>query len=93
MERALPLKFRSRYAMVCYGGEGNLSYANVKALGRVQDEFLDRMCAGLGPVDSEESVAQAVAQVDLNEAERLLDEFVAPTQRKLGIDLSTLSFS
>merc|ERR1719313_3252309 len=40
IENAIPLKFRSRYAMVCYGGEGEVSYANAKALGIAQHKIL-----------------------------------------------------
>ena len=36
IENAIPEKFRSGYAMVCYGGIGNVSYRNAHTLSRVQ---------------------------------------------------------
>lgn len=36
IENALGDKFRSGYAMVCYGGAGNVSYRNAFILSRVQ---------------------------------------------------------
>lgn len=36
IENAFPEKFRSRYAMVCYGGAGNVTYRNAFDLGKVQ---------------------------------------------------------
>jgi hypothetical protein len=36
IENALGHKFRSGYAMVCYGGAGNVSYRNAFILSRVQ---------------------------------------------------------
>lgn len=36
IENALGNKFRSGYAMVCYGGAGNVSYRNAFILSRVQ---------------------------------------------------------
>lgn len=36
IENAIPAKFRSGYAMVCYGGVGNVSYRNAYTLSRVQ---------------------------------------------------------
>jgi kynurenine 3-monooxygenase len=36
IENALGEKFRSRYAMVCYGGAGNVSYRNAFILGEIQ---------------------------------------------------------
>merc|ERR1711920_930921 len=78
LENKFSEKFRSRYAMVCYGGEGNVSYANAKALGLVQDDMLESLCAGMGDLSSDEKIAAEVAKVDLKEAERLIDEQVVP---------------
>merc|ERR1712083_595952 len=89
LENAFPAKFRSRYAMVCYGGNGNVSYANAKALGLVQWAVLERLCAKFGEMTSEEW-GEEVAKIDLQEAERLIDEEVVPLQCQLGIDLSTV---
>lgn len=36
IENALAEKFRSRYAMVCYGGSGNVTYRNAFILGEIQ---------------------------------------------------------
>merc|ERR1719162_2731620 len=80
-------KFRSRYAMVCYGGEGNVSYANAKRLGVLQDEILQQL---LSNMHGEEALAQAADNVDLEEAKRLIEEKLGPVQRELGIDLSTV---
>lgn len=48
LENTFPDKFRSRYAMVCYGGDGNVSYANAKALGEVQAKILESLCECIG---------------------------------------------
>merc|ERR1712190_421414 len=90
MENAFPSKFRSRYAMVCYGGEGNVSYANAKELGIVQMSVLERLCAGMGDLSSEDKIAAEVEKVDLKEAERLIDAEVVPKQKELKMDLSTV---
>lgn len=90
LENAFPEKFRSRYAMVCYGGDGNVSYANAKALGVVQGGILERLCANMGGLDTEEKMAAEVASVDLQQAEALIDAELVPQQRQLNIDLSTV---
>merc|ERR1712039_1097491 len=74
MENAFPSKFRSRYAMVCYGGEGNVSYANAKELGLVQWGVLERLCAGMDDLSSDDKINAELEKVDLKEAERLIDE-------------------
>lgn len=84
LENTFPDKFRSRYAMVCYGGEGNVSYANAKVLGDVQASILDQLSSEDGGAPAE------AAHVDLILAERLIDELLVPKQRQLGIDLSTV---
>merc|ERR1712039_660673 len=89
MENAFPAKFRSRYAMVCYGGAGNVSYANAKALGSVQWAVLERLCPSSGDMTADEWNDE-VAKIDLQIAERFIDEEVMPLQRQLGIDLSTV---
>jgi len=88
LENAYPAKFRSRYAMVCYGGEGNVSYANARKLGLVQASILDCLCtsAGGGKTNGDEDAID----VDLNKAERLIDQELVPCQRELGVDLSTV---
>lgn len=87
LENLFPDKIRSRYAMVCYGGEGNVSYANAKALGIIQWEILEKLCSGMHDADS---LAHAVDNVDLDEAKRLLEDKLLPKQLELGVDLSTV---
>jgi len=90
LENAFQAKFRSRYAMVCYGGEGNVSYANARALGLVQADILERLCSDMGCLDSEESMLAEISKVDLGKAEQLIDQELIPRHRELGIDLSTV---
>merc|ERR1712084_71292 len=73
LENKFPSKFRSRYAMVCYGGEGNVSYANARALGKVQAGILERLREGMGELRMEDITAE-VAKVDMKLAEQLIDE-------------------
>eukprot|EP00933_Yihiella_yeosuensis_P041337 TRINITY_DN35728_c1_g1_i1.p1 TRINITY_DN35728_c1_g1~~TRINITY_DN35728_c1_g1_i1.p1 ORF type:complete len:583 (-),score=118.59 TRINITY_DN35728_c1_g1_i1:141-1808(-) len=80
LENTFPQKFRSRYAMVCYGGEGNVSYANAKALGVIQADILAKLC----------TVGLEASDVDLVAAEKLIDELLVPQQKELDIDLSTI---
>lgn len=86
LENKFPSKFRSRYAMVCYGGEGNVSYANAKALGEVQATILDRLCSSAETYSHDGSPPS----IDLLLAERLIDEELVPQQQRLAIDLSTV---
>jgi len=87
LENAFPNLIRSRYAMVCYGGEGNVSYSNAKHLGLIQDEILQSLCSKF---QTEAELAEAAEKVDLNEAKKLLEEKLLPEQQRLGIDLSTV---
>jgi hypothetical protein len=48
IENALGHKFRSGYAMVCYGGAGNVSYRNAFILSRVQVRFKSNYVAPQG---------------------------------------------
>jgi kynurenine 3-monooxygenase len=84
LENRFPEKFRSRYAMVCYGGEGNVSYANAKKLGIIQMDILESLCEGL----SGDSPLQD--QVDYGAAEKLIDSRLVPEHQALNIDLSTV---
>jgi len=81
--------FRSRYAMVCYGGDGNVSYANAKSLGTAQMGILERLL-DMSAEDSAETVAEKATQVDLDRALRLIQEELVPMQQQLGIDLATV---
>eukprot|EP00932_Pfiesteria_piscicida_P012082 SRR837773.23388.p1 GENE.SRR837773.23388~~SRR837773.23388.p1 ORF type:complete len:606 (-),score=133.05 SRR837773.23388:163-1734(-) len=87
LENTYPEKFRSRYAMVCYGGEGNVSYSNARRLGVIQDEILQAL---ISPFQHEDALKLAADKVDLEHASRLIDEKLVPLQRELGIDLSTV---
>jgi len=78
-------RFRSRYAMVCYGGAGNVTYSAAQKLGRVQWEIVRELAAGVSSVDA------AAEELDLARAEALLDQKLAPLQAELGVDLSTVS--
>ncbi|CAE7427368.1 kmo [Symbiodinium sp. CCMP2456] len=85
LENVFPDKFRSRYAMVCYGGEGNVSYANAKDLGIVQASILEKLWDSSGGIAPEQ-----VNSIELDEAEKLIDQLLVPRQKELGIDLSTI---
>lgn len=84
LENKFSSKFRSRYAMVCYGGEGNVSYANAKKLGGIQMDILESLCSCL----SDQSPLQD--QVDFAKAEQLIDARVVPELSAMQIDLSTV---
>jgi len=82
LENNFPLKFRSGYAMVCYGGEGNVTYANAHMLRPIQDTILDRLHAELGDAEPE--------TLDLARAEAVIDEVLGPILAEKEIDLSTV---
>ena len=84
IEKAHEDKFRSRYAMVVYGGAGNITYRNAYKLGEVQWEILDELCEGLESPDQ-------VDMVDMGRALQLIEQKLKPVQQALGIDLSTVS--
>jgi len=90
LENAFPTKFRSRYAMVCYGGAGNVSYANAKLLGELQWGMLERLCSEMGSLETPEDMSREVASIDLNKAEKMIDEELVPKQKELGVDLLTV---
>lgn len=98
LEQRFPKKFRSRYAMVCYGGDGEVSYANAKYLGTVQDRILQELCEHMtvaaegveGNIDDEEGMASQISKVDIALAEKLIDEQLVPELNKLGMDLTTV---
>ncbi len=64
LEEALPGLYRSRYGMVVYT---RVPYSKAQAVGRVQDQVLDRLCAG---IDSAEQLDLQAAQAMLQEAFR-----------------------
>ena len=47
LENTFPDQFRSRYAMVCYGGGGGITYDAALKLGEVQWEILEELYVGL----------------------------------------------
>lgn len=77
LERAWPLEFRSRYAMVVYS---SIPYHVVQELGRLQDQILDQLCTGI----------TSAKDVDLAAAHELIRSRLAPEHHRLGVDLSRL---
>jgi coenzyme F420-reducing hydrogenase delta subunit len=100
IEKAMSHKFRSGYAMVCYGGSGvgEVTYQMALQLSEVQNEILRELIKDLAleleamPADSDWSahLDEFAGRVSLTEAERLIDEKVVPLQQQLGIDLSSV---
>eukprot|EP01013_Petalomonas_cantuscygni_P009696 TRINITY_DN22586_c0_g1_i1.p1 TRINITY_DN22586_c0_g1~~TRINITY_DN22586_c0_g1_i1.p1 ORF type:complete len:574 (+),score=135.87 TRINITY_DN22586_c0_g1_i1:134-1855(+) len=84
LEGLFPAKWRTRYAMVCYGGAGNVSYSAARSVGAAEERVLDAL---LGDVDPETAVADGIS---LTGAEALIDEHVTPLLRRDHIDLSTV---
>jgi len=87
--------FRSRYAMVCYGGAGNVSYANAKALGPVIDEILTELSVNMvdgpdGNIRTDEEMQSQIDLVDMALAQRLVDDKLVPELRNRGMDLTTV---
>jgi len=82
---SLGSRFRSRYAMVCYGGAGNVSYHAAQTLGRVQWEIVSELADGVASVET------APKEIDLAKAAALLDEKLEPVKKKLAVDLTTVS--
>lgn len=101
IEKAMSHKFRSGYAMVCYGGSGvgEVTYHNALELSRVQNEILGSLIKDLAaelealPGDSDWSshLDDYASRVSLEDAEKLIDEKVVPLHEKYGIDLSTVA--
>jgi hypothetical protein len=88
-------KYRSRYAMVCYGGDGNVGYANAKALGPVTQEILEELCQHMvdgagGNIATEETLQAQVDKVDWVLATKLVEEKLVPKIKELQMDLSTV---
>lgn len=73
--------------MVCWGGEGNVSYANAQKLGTVQEEVLTQL---IEECELTGDLLQAVDSVDLDKALLLIKDRLLPLQQELGIDLSTV---
>lgn len=93
IEKEYPLKFRSGYSMVCYGGgPGNVSYSNAFALKEVQNAMLDEVVAKMTiPEGADEATLSALAEtVSLSEMEKLIDERLGPMHSEMKTDLSTV---
>mmetsp|Transcript_57130 Transcript_57130/g.99908 ORF Transcript_57130/g.99908 Transcript_57130/m.99908 type:complete len:81 (+) Transcript_57130:1560-1802(+) len=80
--------------MVCYGGDGNVSYANAKSLGVVQQQILEKLCEDMAPekLADEEGTAAEVEKVDMDRALALIDELLRPAQEALKIDLTAVKY-
>ena len=81
-------RFRSRYAMVCYGGgrqPGGVQYDHAYQLGKVQWDIVCDLASGLDDPEN------AAAYLDKAKAAALLDAKLAPLQQRLGVDLATIS--
>lgn len=82
LENRLPHKFRSRYAMVCYGGLGNVSYDVALKLGAIQTAILEELVP---------EHTTALEDVDMAKAEALVEAKITPLLKDWGIDLTTVS--
>ena len=85
----LGASFRSRYAMVCYGGgqsRGSVGYLDALKLGEAQWGVVCDLAEGFSGSDSQE----ADAFLDRKRAAQLLEERVWPLQKELGVDLATV---
>jgi kynurenine 3-monooxygenase len=98
LENRFEDKFRSMYAMVVYGGGGNITYANALRLGKVQQtllrDLIEDQVADLYSLPESEWAARLddmAAKVSLARAEELIDARLVPLQTELGIDFSTIS--
>lgn len=98
VENQFESKFRSMYAMVVYGGGGNITYANALRLGRVQEtllrDLIDDLVPELYALSEEEwsgRLDELAGRVSMARAEELIDSRLVPLQAELGIDLSTIS--
>ncbi len=81
LENKFPDIFRSRYAMVCYGGDGNITYNAALVIGKLQWKILDELSK-----DIEEP-----SEVDLVKAEKLIFDQMPPLLQQLKVDLTKIS--
>lgn len=98
VENKFEEKFRSMYAMVVYGGSGNITYANALQLGRAQQtilrDLIEDQVADLYALPEDEwtgKLDEMAAKVSMSLAEELIDTRLVPLQTELGIDLSSIS--
>ncbi|MCA8921490.1 MAG: FAD-dependent monooxygenase [Planctomycetes bacterium] len=75
LERAYPELFRSRYAMVVYS---SIPYAQAQAAGRIHDEILGELCAGI----------ERAEDADLERGRELIDAKLTPFHAAHGISLA-----
>lgn len=80
LENTFESSFRSRYAMVCYGGSGNITYDVALKLGEVQWSIIEEISRGITDP----------AQVDLDKALELINTRLLPYQQKLNVDLTQI---
>jgi kynurenine 3-monooxygenase len=85
IENVIPSKFRSQYAMVCYGGQGNVTYKNALKLGNFQKKIIDEYIS--------QNNITSVKQINIDTIKKLVEEKIVPYQRKLNMDLSTITHS
>lgn len=81
IEEALPLQYRSSYAMTCYGSHGGITYSMAKKCGVVQSLLMKELAEGLTCED----------ELDMARAQKLISEKLEPVYRELGVDVSTLT--
>eukprot|EP00656_Telonema_subtile_P036431 TRINITY_DN4041_c0_g2_i8.p1 TRINITY_DN4041_c0_g2~~TRINITY_DN4041_c0_g2_i8.p1 ORF type:complete len:115 (+),score=44.18 TRINITY_DN4041_c0_g2_i8:70-414(+) len=74
---------------VCYGGEGNVSYANAYTLGPLQDAILEQLLARAG--GSALTEEQLVSRLELGYAQELIEAQLTPVHQRLNMDLSTVT--
>jgi len=80
LENKFESSFRSRYAMVCYGGSGNITYDTALKLGAVQWSIIEEISQGI--TDPE--------QVDLVKAHHLITTRLVPFQKELNVDVTKI---
>merc|ERR1711998_446326 len=83
LENKFQYLFRSRYAMVCYGGGGNITYQNAKTLGDVQWEIIEELSRNLDKAED----------VNLQIALEMMEQSLMVLQKMLSIDLSRIHHS
>jgi kynurenine 3-monooxygenase len=98
VENQFESKFRSMYAMVVYGGGGNITYENALRLGKVQQvilrDLIEDQVETLYALPEDEWTGQLdemAEKVSMAVAEHQIDTKLVPLQTELGIDLSTIS--
>jgi len=82
LENTFESSFCSRYAMVSYGGSGNITYDVARKLGEVQWSIIEEISQGITDP----------AQVDLDKALELMNTRLLPFQRKLNVDLTQICY-